>query len=158
MFMVATAAARAMQAAFDLAEVSLKAGEMTMAAGTVISHRAGMIATAQHDPLNADHAELGRMLPEKVKAFSEAGAAAVEELWSLQRDIGDYMLYVARAMTMTLGRPARPSDVAEFAERSFTHGTRIATTAIGAAAVALAPLHKKATSNARRLARRKHRA
>jgi hypothetical protein len=157
MFIGATAAARAMKAAFDLAEVSLKAGEMTVAAGAVISVRAGMIATAQQDPLNADHVELGRMVPEKVKAFSEAGAAAVEELWSLQRDIADYMLYVAR--TMTLGRPpARPSDIVEFAERSVTHGARIATTAIGAAAVTLAPLHEKATSNARRLARRRHRA
>jgi hypothetical protein len=36
MFMSATALERTMQATFDLAEVSRKAGEMTLAAGVVI--------------------------------------------------------------------------------------------------------------------------
>jgi hypothetical protein len=147
---------RAMQAAFDLAEVSLKAVEMTTAAGAVIGVRSGVIAAAQHDPVNADHAELRRMLPEKVKAFSEAGVAAAEGWWSLQRNVGDYMLYLGRAMT--IGRPPLPSEVVELVERTSLHGTRLVAGMIGSAGGALAPLHKKATANARRLARRKRRA
>jgi len=152
MFMGSTAIARAMEAALDLADVILKAGEMTTAAGAVIGTRVWMIAAAQQDPLNADHAELGRMLPEKVQAFSEAGAAVVEEWSALSRDVGDYMLYLGRAMTT--GRPPLPSDVLELAARTSAHGARVASSAIGAASVALAPLHKRATSNARRLIRR----
>jgi hypothetical protein len=110
-----------------------------------------MIA-AQRDPLNADHAELGSMLSEKVPAFSVDGATVVEEWWALNRDVGDCMLYLGRAMTT--GRPPLPSDVLELAERTSAHGARLASCTIGAASVALAPLHRKATSNARRLARR----
>jgi hypothetical protein len=156
MFMGTAALARTVQAAFHLAEVSLKAGEMTVAAGTVIGARMGVIAAAQNDPLNADHAELGRMLPEKLGAFSEAGTAVMEEWWSLQREIGNYLLYLGRAMTV--GRLPLPSELFELVERTSIHGTRLATSAIGAADVALAPLHKKATSNARRLTLLKRRA
>lgn len=153
MFIGVTALERTMQAAFDLVEVSLKAGEMTVAAGAVIGARMGVIAAAQNDPLNADHAELGRMISEKTRAFSESGAAVVKEYWSLQRDVGDYVLYLGRAMMA--GRLPLPSELVELAERTSLHATRLATSAVGAAGVALVPLHKKATSNARRLARRK---
>jgi hypothetical protein len=155
MFMTATVLARTMQAAFDLAEMGLKTGEMTAAAGAVIATRLRVLAEAQQDPRKADRAELGRMVPEKIKAFSDAGAAVIDEFWSLQRDVGSYMVYVGRAM-MT-GRPPLPGEMLELAERSSIHGTRLATAAIGAAGVALAPIHKKATANARRLARRKRR-
>jgi hypothetical protein len=156
MFMGATAVTRAMKAAFDLAEVTVKALETVSAAGVVIGARAGVIAAAQQDPLNADHAELGRMLPEKVTAFSQAGAAIAEEWWALQRDVGNYMLYLGRSMTR-VGLPL-PGDVIEFAERTSAHGARIAASPIGSASVALAPLHKTATANARRLAGGKRRA
>jgi hypothetical protein len=156
MFTTATALARTMEAALLLAEVNLKVGEMTVAAGAVIGVRMGVIAAAHHDPFNADYVELGRMVPEKMRAFSEAGAAVVEEYWSLQGDVGNYMLHLGR--TMMAGRLPFPSDLVELAERTSIHATRLATSGVGAAAVALAPLHKKATSNARRLARRNRRA
>jgi hypothetical protein len=156
MFTGATALARTMEAAVLLAEVNLKVGEMTIAASAVIGVRMGMIAALQHDPFNADHAELGRMVPEKMRAFCEAGAAIAEEYWSLQRDAGNYMLHLGR--TMMAGRLPLPSDLVELAERTSIHATRLATSGVGAASVALAPLHKKATSNARRLARRNRRA
>jgi hypothetical protein len=153
MFMGSTAIARAMQAALDVADLTLKASEMTAAAGSVIGARVGIMTAAQRDPLAADNAELGRMLPEKLNAFSEAGAAIIEELSALHRDVGAYMLYLGR--TVMSGRLPLPRDVVELTERSSAHGARVATSAIAAAGAALAPLHKKAMSNARRLARRK---
>jgi hypothetical protein len=156
MFMSATALERTMQATVDLAEVSRKAGEMALAAGAVIGARMGVLAGAQNDPLNADHAELGRMVTEKMRAFSEAGVAILAEYWSLQRDVGNYVLFLGQ--TMMVGRLPLPGELVELTERTSIHTTRLATSAIGAAAVGLAPLHKKAMSNARHLARRRRRA
>jgi hypothetical protein len=155
MFFAVTAVARLMEAGLALADVSLKASEMTAAAGTVIGARGALMAAAAQDPLSADYAELGRMIPEKMEAFSAAGAALVEEAWALQRDIGDYLLYIGRAMTS--GRPPLPSELAELMERSSAHGVRLAASAIGAASVALSSVHKSATANARRLSRPKPR-
>jgi hypothetical protein len=110
---------------------------------------------AVRNPLVADYNEFARMLPEKVTAIHDAGAALVDEWWALQRDVGDYMIYVARAMTRE--RPPWPSDVAELVERTSIHGIRIAATAIDAAGVALAPFHHCAVANAQRLSHRKPR-
>jgi len=156
MLMGSTAITRTMQAALDLAEVTVKAGETISAAGAVIAARFGIMSAALRDPLNADHAELGRMLPEKMRAFAESGAAVIEEWWALNRDVWAYARYLARATTT--GRAPSASAVLEFVERTSAHGARLASSAIDAATVALAPLHQKATSNARRLARRKRRA
>jgi hypothetical protein len=155
MFMSSTALARVMQAGLDFAEVSTKTGEMAAAANTVIGERVALMTEAARDPLVADYAEFARMLPEKVTATHQAGAALLDGWWALQRDIGDYMVYVARAMTS--GRPPGPSDVAELVERTSVHGTRIAAAAIDAASVVLAPFHESAMSNARRLSHRKRR-
>lgn len=156
MFMGPTAVARAMQVGLDFAEVSTKAGETASAAGTVIGERVALMVAAALDPLTADYTEFARMLPEKVTAISQAGAGLLDGWWTLQRDVGDYMLYVARAMTT--GQPSWPGDVAELMERTSVHGTRVAASAIDAAGVVIAPFHESATSNARRLSRRKRRA
>lgn len=154
--MIGSAAiARAMQAGLDFAEVSTKTGEMAAAANTVIGERVALMAEAARDPLGTDYAEFARILPEKTAAIHQAGAALLDGWWALQRDIGDYMVYIARKMTS--GRLPWPSDVAELVEQTSVHGTRIAATAIDAAGVVLAPFHERATSNARRLLHRKGR-
>jgi hypothetical protein len=155
MYTSATALARTLQAGLSLAEVNLKAAEMAAAASAVIGYRMGLIAAAGQNPLAADHAELGRMIPEKVAAFSAAGLAAMEAYWSLQRDLANYMSHVGRMMTA--GRLPLPSELAELAERTSIDAARLAGSGVEAASVAIAPLHRKATSNARRLARRKRR-
>jgi len=153
MFIGSTAMTRAMQAVLDFAEMSTKTGEMATAANTVIGERVAMMAQATRDPLAGDYAEFARMLPEKVTAMHQACAALLDGWWALQRDAGDYTIYLAR--TMTSGRAPSPNDVAEFVERTSFRGTQIAATAIDAATVLLAPFHECATSNARRLSRRK---
>jgi hypothetical protein len=155
MFISSTALARVMQAGLDFAEVSTKTVEMAVAANTVIGERVALMAEAVRDPLAADYVEFARILPEKATAIHQAGAALLDGWWTLQRDIGDYMIYVARAVTS--GRPTEPRAIAELAERTSVHGTRIGTTAIDAAGVVLAPFHQIATSNARRLSHRKQR-
>ena len=99
------------------------------------------------------YAEFARMLPEKAAATQQACAALLDGAWALQRDPGDYMIYIAR--TMTDGRPPSPSDVVELVERTSFHGAQIAATGIDAATALLAPFHECAMSNAQRLMRRK---
>jgi hypothetical protein len=155
MFTGATAYVRTLQAGFRLAQVGLEAAEMAVAAGTVIGFRMGLIAAAGQNPLAADHAELGRIIPEKVVAFSAAGLAAMEAYWSLQRDLGTYMSDVGRMMTA--GRLPLPSELAELAERTSIDAARFVGSGVEMTSAAMAPLHRKARSNARRLARRKRR-
>jgi hypothetical protein len=142
---------RTLQGALDVAEVTRTQGEMALAAGTVIGARMTIAALVQHDPFNTAASELHGIVPEKLQAFSEAGAAVVAEWWKLNRDIGEYLLYLACAVTTT--QPPAPADVLEFADRATAHGALLAGSAAGVAVVALAPLHKTVTRNARRLAR-----
>ena len=151
MLMRSTAMARVMQVGLDFAQVGTKTAEMAAAANTVVGERVALMAEAVRDPLAADYAEFARILPEKATAIHQAGAAMLDGWWTLQRDIGDYMIYVARAVT------SGPNDIAELVERTSVHGTRIAATAINAAGVVLAPFHESAMSNARRLSHRKQR-
>jgi len=143
-----TALQRTLQCAFDVAEVTLKQGEVAVAAGAVIAAR--MKIAVQHDPLRAAEPELQRIVPEKLHAFSDAGSAVVAQWWRLNGDVGEYLLYLTRRMT-TL-QPSAPADVVEFIDRSAAHGALLAGSAAGLTAAALAPLHLTVTRNARRLA------
>jgi hypothetical protein len=153
MIIGSTAVARAMQTVLDFAEMSTKTGEMATAANRVIGERVVLMAQATRDPLAGDYAEFARMLPEKVAATQQACAALLDGAWALQRDAGDYMIYIAR--TMTNGRPPSPSDVVELVERTSFHGAQIAAAGIDAATALLTPFHECAMSNAQRLVRRK---
>jgi hypothetical protein len=121
----------------------------------VIGRRVALMAKAAGNPLAGDYAEFARIIPEKVTAMHQAGAALFDGWWALARDVGDHVAYVARATTS--GRPPGPGEVAELMERTSVHGTRIAASAIDAAGVVLAPFHASATSNAKRLSHRKGR-
>lgn len=152
-YRTSTAVARAMRAGIDLAEVSAKAGEMAVAANTVIGERIALMANAALNPLTADYTELSHMLPEKVAAGQQAGVALVDEWLALRRDVGEYMTYIARSMVS--GWPPTLGDVVEMMERTSSQAARMAATAIGAVNVAMLPFHECATSNARRLSRRR---
>jgi hypothetical protein len=140
---------RAMQIGLELAEVSIKTGEMAVAANTVIAERVALMVEAARDPLAGDYAEFARMLHEKVAAMQEAGVALLDRWWALQRNGCDYTTCAARSLASGWGQS--PGDIAELAERASSHGAWIAVAAIDAASVALAPFHECATSNARRL-------
>src|SRR5260221_14458670 len=73
----------------DAASTSLKGGELAVASGRVIAERAALGIAALLDPSTADHTEFGRMVPEKMKAFSAASAA-------LQRRSGEFVAEMAR--------------------------------------------------------------
>lgn len=138
-------------------------GELALAAGRVVARRSALAAAAMLDPANADHAEFSRMVPEKTAAFSASGMAlfrwAGEIAYQVARLTSDEAASMVRAST-ELARCRTPA-AAIAAQRSFAVGwwERAASHVLRASALAMrshgamvAPLHRAATSNDRRLA------
>lgn len=118
--------------------------EMMTSARSVVDARVPMIAAAWANPFTADHRELTRMVTEKTSAFGQS-----------QRSISSAQETVRRASeanARALGRLSGGgwlgwSEWTKIAERNL----EIATTLAMLPTTALAPIHSKATANARRL-------
>ena len=115
------------------------------ASNRVIERRTGMMRDAASDPFAADWPEFSRMFSEKFSAFSLAGASWDEDSCTLQR-LGLAQFSDNLRLAMSGG-----ADMIGYAARSSDRATRSATTAMRAGAKALAPIHKAATANAKRL-------
>ncbi|MBA3896273.1 MAG: hypothetical protein H0X36_03875 [Sphingomonadaceae bacterium] len=121
--------------------------ETMHASGAVIDSRSRAMMDAARDPLNGDYRELNRMLPEKVAAFSQAGASLAADFWALQTQA---MANWSQMMTLAMnGRGVSLRDWMAMASRSSAMMTRTGRSG----AKALAPVHRAATANARRLKR-----
>lgn len=142
-----TAWTQLMQAGLGLLETGIKTGETMVAANTVVGKRLEVIAAAAQDPVNADLVELGRMGHEKVVAFSQAGGALLGHWAEMQREAAEYFMHVGTMM-------CSGGNMFELAERSSHHAIRSITRSIDAGSHALAPIHARATANARRLSRK----
>lgn len=151
MFWGTTAMMRMWQAGFDLARTNITTGETAVAAGTVIGHRAPMMAAAAQTPWLADYEELNRMAPEKMTAFAASGAAVVDEWLNLQRDFGGYFADLADALLA--GWLPTSANIVQLLDRSSDHGATVAARMLGVGGVALGPIHLVTTANAQRLAR-----
>jgi len=120
-------------------------GETAAASDAVIRHRTFTIDSAMRDPLGADYAELGKMVPEKLAAFSQSGMAMFDDMMALQSDcFAQWRDLTAVAMS---GRPPSGKAIGRIERRS----ARIATKISRAGGRALAPIHATATANQRRL-------
>jgi hypothetical protein len=159
------AATRWFLTGLDLFSTVLTAGEMTTAAGSVIGRRTALAGAALREP---HRAELARMGPEKIAAFGEAGAAIAIEMWQIQRDMLAFAAAQAQAATravLTFGAAptllhavdAQSSYVAGTLDRAAHETAAIAGRALNIGAIGVAPIHRKATANARRLAKRRGR-
>ena len=130
----------------------VRAGTMlseTLAASQqVVEHRQKTIEDALSDPRRADHAELGRMVSEKSAAFGAASASLARDWVAIQ---ADWQAQAQAIGEMMMGHLPGPRATRAMVSRS----QRIASAAIGSSIRALAPLHRTATANARRLAKRR---
>jgi hypothetical protein len=138
-----------MRASFGMFEASMKFSEMMLASHSVIGTRVDLMNAAVRDPFSADYAELGRMVPEKMAAFSQSGAALAKEWSKAQGDMFDQW----REWGTLMSAMPTPGRIAEFNNRSAKRGARAVTRSMGAGGAALEPVHKAATANARRLKR-----
>lgn len=146
-----------------IAALARQHGELAAASGEVISRRLELAASP--GALTPDgQAELARMVPEKAHAFSRAGNEALfhfNAIWL--RAASDWLREVSLATTTTAqvltardpvqALAAQQTYLAGLAERMSESGHNLfaATTALQSAA--LAPVHRTATANARRLKR-----
>lgn len=128
-------------------ENSLALGETAVASQAVIGHRSRTIDAAMRNPLSADSAELNRMVPEKMAAFGQAGAALLDDWIGLHRDMLAQGSDLAAMLTGAV--PVRTR-----AERISRRASRMAVRAATAGGRALAPIHATATENQRRLGRK----
>lgn len=144
-----TSWSRLWAASFDMAKTARKYAETATASQTVIESRTGMIRKAMQSPLEGNYAELGRMVPEKLEAFSTAGAAMATQWWQMHA----VMMDEAQKLTATAmrGRVLSVGDMLAIGTRGLGNAAQLAEQGARLGAGGIAPIHAKATSNARRL-------
>jgi O-methyltransferase involved in polyketide biosynthesis len=137
-------------------------GELAVTAGQVIARRVALGVAAAFDPLAADHVEFARMVPEKMEAFSAAGAIMLEQSHAanltLTRSASEAVASTARA-TMRMADSLTPAAFAQ-AQASFAlawmqgtvaHCLALGMLAVTAQAAAMAPIRATVASNMARL-------
>ncbi len=139
---------RMLGAAASVATTGHRVSETLTAAQEVVARR----TTMMQSPLTADYAELGRMIPEKLAAFSSAGAAVASEWWAMQAEcLAEAQHAAAIAMR---GRAPSLDEWTSLASRNASHALRMIARGAALGASAVAPIHRSATGNARRLRRK----
>jgi hypothetical protein len=157
---------RLFETALDLARSAVAAGELATASGSVIARRSALMGAALADPVGADHREFARMAPEKVDALSLAATAAFGRWWGIQREWIDYATEEAAHAMRTVAEfsltptplhalEAQANYVAGVLDRAAHHGASITASALAASDATILPIHRRATANARRLARKR---
>ena len=138
--------------------------ELAEASAAVITRRLGIMGEAMADPLRADHAELGRMGAEKVEAMAASAGAAFAGAMDLSQRAGRMAAREGAEAADCMARLARADNPFAFAaaqtdwamgawSRAISDGWSFYGAALKAQGQALAPVHAKATANARRLKR-----
>lgn len=145
-------------------DLAWKIGEMSMASAQVITHRAARIAAAGPWPNARDRKEFARMGSEKVEAAAASGQAMAGQVAMMNLAFGARALKDWGAANMGLWSLATSRNVEQFAARqaalarifarSSTAASTLSETTARVARRGLAPIHARATANARRLGRR----
>jgi hypothetical protein len=148
---------------FDAATRSAKSQtDLTNAAGQIIAKRAALGVAAVFDPMQADHAEFGRMVPEKMEAFSAAGMIVIQHAGlageQFRRFASDAIMTATRA-TIAIAGSAGPAAMVKTQGRIaiawFGQATAnfiaIGMFALSAQEAALAPIQQTIAANTERL-------
>ena len=138
--------------------------DLAIAAGQIIAKRVALGVAAAFDPLGADHVEFGRMMPEKMEAFSAAGMIMLEQSNHVGLEISrlatDEVMTTARA-TLAMASCASPVAMVEaqgqFAlawfNRAASNFFAMGILALGAHQAAMAPIQQTVAANTERLGR-----
>jgi Phasin protein len=141
-----------------------KTGELTMAAGQVAAKRMALGVTAMIDPLKADRVEFAKIIPEKTMAFSEAGTTWLQ--WSgevaermasfavreMARGV-DAAVATARCRTPAGVIATQSSFATAWFARALSQSIALGSLAMRSQSAVMAPIHRAAMANARRLSR-----
>jgi hypothetical protein len=136
--------------------------DIAIASGQIIARRVALGMAAAFDPMGADHAEFGRMMPEKMEAFSAAGMIMLEQSnqagWEFSRLASDEVMTTARA-TLAMAVCDSPMAMADaqgqFAlawfSRAATNFFAMGLMALGAQEAAMVPIQQTIAANTARL-------
>lgn len=141
-----------------------KTGELSMAAAQVVTRRMALGATAMIDPLNADHVEFARIIPEKITALSDAGMSWL--LWSGKAAgqlsaIAANEMAIAAETTVAIASCRTPAGAlaaqinfaTAWLSRALSHSIALGAMTLQSQEAAMAPVHRTVTANVRRLSR-----
>jgi hypothetical protein len=120
-----------------------KTMETAMAAPQVVAHRMTRMATAGAHPSVRDQKEFAGMVAEKQQAFVQSWMAMAAQTLRLQQQIWASLWTVG--LTPWHRKPSA----------SLTAARRMQSAAVSIAEKGLAPVHRKAVSNAKRLSKAK---
>ncbi len=116
---------------------------LSMAVPQVIAHRVGRMATAGPNPSARDRKEFKQMGAEKTAAFYESWAAMGMAAMKAQQQMTAAMWRTAATAPWTLGRPGSLLPTSNTLAR---HALQVLSQGV-------APVHRRAVSNAKRLGR-----
>ncbi len=139
-------------------------GDMARATSQVIAKRVALGMAAAFNPVQADHAEFARIIPEKVEAFSTAGMAMLKQSGQASRQMvrlaTDEVMATARAtieMTDCSGPAALAEAQSRFARAWFSRAASsfiaLGALALASQAAIMAPVRQTVVANAERLGR-----
>jgi O-methyltransferase involved in polyketide biosynthesis len=150
---------------FDAATQNANSGsDLARAAGEIITKRVALGVAAIIDPLRADHAEFGRMVPEKVEAFSAVGMIMMQQAnhacEQIARFASDAIETTNRA-GLAIAGSANPIEIVEKQGHFAAGWFRMAASnfmamgllALNAQKAAMLPLQQTIAANAERLGR-----
>lgn len=124
-----------------------RSADTWLASGAVIAERTRRMAAMGSRPSAADQREMRRMVDEKVSATGESAQAMTAQAISLAQASASRWMTFTHAQTMAMlgfGRMPSTAPAANAAMRA----------SVSMAEAALAPFHRRATANARRLRKR----
>jgi hypothetical protein len=139
-----------------------RSSDLVMAAGQIVAKRVALGVAAAVDPLRADHAEFGRMVPEKMEAFAASGMAMLGQSsdagFEITRRASDEVMNVASA-TLEMAACSNPMALAEaqgkFAlsllNRAAANMIAMSMLALRAHDAAMAPIRETVEANVERL-------
>ena len=144
------------------ATLAAASGELMVASGTVIALRAAMGVRALADPATVDHGELALMLPEKTEAMSAASMILLQQAGEAAHRATLFALSELSAAAEATTKVAACGDPSARAAlqgnlalaafgRVMAQSIAMGTLAMMAQQAAMAPFHRAATANAKRL-------
>ncbi|MFO1067222.1 MAG: hypothetical protein U1E14_01735 [Geminicoccaceae bacterium] len=154
---------RATATAKSATRSATRLGELALAAGDVVDARVRQLAAAGADPVKLAHPEFQMMASEKVVALAAATSALGESVPAVLETMQRWLTAHGQIALATGARLATTTSPAAWwhlwqdqATASFNASSRateeLMATTVRAFGAALSPVHRKATSNARRLA------
>lgn len=136
--------------------------DLAIAAGQVFAKRIALGVAAVFDPLRADHVEFGRMVPEKMQAFSASGMIMLQKAGQAGEQIAQFAsdaAGTAARATFAVAGTTNPIEMAltqgRFAlawfEQAACNMIEMGMFALGAQAAAMAPIKETIAANSARL-------